>query len=101
MSASFDYIKREFTRLCGEDIAFIEATISARSLVVCFGVAGLDGRYSVYALMPNSTTTALRRAAMLCAKRALEFAYNSTGEREFDIKQLLNGKTGVLRNGCR
>lgn len=85
-------VEREFTRLCGGDVTFLEMCTTRRSLMVRFKVAGIEELFWTSAEMPNGTTTALRKATMVCAKRALEWAYNATGEREFDMKQLMNGK---------
>lgn len=88
-------VKQHFTRHSGGLVTYVgdELGQNGRRLIIHFTVNGTDIRASAYCELHNGTSWAMRDATRRCAKQAFDFAYRSTGKREADMKNLLDGKT--------
>lgn len=91
MQLAFD-VETEFQRYCGANVKYLEHSIKNHQLTVAYEIPGLGKRY-VHGHLRNGTDLAQRDTSRQIAHIAFNDAYRLTGQRDRDMRQLLQKRT--------
>lgn len=88
---TFD-VEIEFKRHCGPHVKYVGHEIKNHQLTVSYEIPGIAQRY-VHGHLRNGTEVAKRDTARRAAQLAFNDAYNVTGQRDRDMRRLLQKRT--------